>query len=264
MDGSRILPAPGVDVTPARASGDRSAGKRDELVPAPRDGTEGRATPREGLLGLLGLLDAESKIVRRIAQAFEDGAAASMLRLSVLGITLRDPRVRWWSGEGRDPCLLAVAENREGDAISTYLYPPSRSGRVPVVLVARATGEARWLADDFDVWFAGVLYNARTYAPDAVRLTCEALGLDAAFPRPLPPALPPSWFFEAHGTSWTLADAETALAAGDPEGAERMLVAVGRLARASGLAAADVKMRLASVYTTLGWDHHRATVVETW
>ena len=30
------------------------------------------------------------------------------------------------------------------------------------------------------------------------------------------------------------------------------------------LAGADVKMRLASVYTTLGWDHHRATVVETW
>ena len=37
-----------------------------------------------------------------------------------------------------------------------------------------------------------------------------------------------------------------------------MLVSVGRK---NG---AGFKDRLASIYTTLGWDHHRATVVETW
>jgi hypothetical protein len=232
---------------------------RDELVPAPRGEEGGGGTPREGLLGLLTLLDATSAVLTQLADSIDKAVP-----LPALGITLRDWRARWWSGEGRDPSLLALATNRDGDAIATYFYPPSQSTKIPVVVVMQATGEARWLADDFDAWFASVLFDAQANAPDAVRATLDVLRLAPDFPRPLATALPPSWFFEAHATSWTLADADTALAAGDVEGAERMLVAVGRTARASGLAGADVKMRLASVYTTLGWDHHRATVVETW
>lgn len=244
-----------------RAAAAIGEARHDEMIPAARDGSEARpSSGRDGLLGLLALLDARSEIIPRLADAF-DGRSAAIGRLQRFGITLRDPRVRWSSTSGRDPCLLDIAENREGDAIATYLYPKARSeaARVPVVLVARDTGEARWLADDFDAWFAGVLYNAAAYAPEAVRTVLLQLGLPSDLPRPLPKVQPPPWFFEAHITTWTLADADAAMAAGDIDGAERMLVAVGR----SGQGAA-AKDRLAAIYAQLRWDHHRATVAETW
>ncbi len=273
MDTPRVIPeltsgggspegAALVDQTPAHGAPPSSRGGRhDEMVPAPRDGSEGRpSTGRDGLLALLALLDARSEVIPRLADAF-DGRSAAIGRLQRFGVTLRDPRVRWSATSGRDPCLLDVAENRDGDAIATYLYPKARTeaARVPVVLVARASGEARWLADDFDLWFAGVLYNAAAYAPEAVRTVLLQLGLPSDFARPLPKVEPPSWFFEAHASSWTVADADGAVAAGDLEGAERMLVSVGRTGQ--GAAAKD---RLAAVYAKLGWNHHRATVVETW
>ena len=239
-------------------------GRRDAMMPGPRDGSEGRApTAKDGLLGLLAVLDAGSDVLVRIADAFERRSPV-LARIQRLGVTLRDPRARWSAGAGRDPSLLDIGENRDGDAIATYVYPRGRSGRVPVVHVSRENGEARWLADDFDVWFAGVLHNASSHAPDAVRIVVAELGLANDFPRPLANAMPPPWFFEAHATSWTVADAETALAAGDVEGAERMLVAVGRAFVGDASRMAEVKDRLASVYAMLGWDHHRAAVVETW
>jgi hypothetical protein len=236
------------------------------IVPAPRDGTEPRTpTPHDGLLGMLALLEARSDVLTRIADAFE-ARSPVITRIQRLGITLRDPRARWSTFAGRDPCLIDLAENREGDAIATYFYPHPRAKneRVPVVLVSRATGEARWLADDVDVWFAGVLFNATAYAPDGVRVILHELGLSRELPRALANAIPPPWFFEAHATPWTLDDADAALAAGDVEGAERMLVSVGRTAASDYAQMARVKERLASVYEALGWDHHRATVVETW
>lgn len=228
------------------------------MLPAPRDGTEGpRPTPREGLLALLSLLDARSDALTRLADAC-DTSSVGIFRTDALGFELRDPRARWSAAMGRDPCLLDIGENRDGDALATYLYPPAKTGRVPVVLVTRNTGEARWLADDFDVWFAGVLYNAMSYAPHLVLGLLDELALPRELPRPLAHAIPPPWFFEAHSTPWTVADADAALESGDVEGAERMLVAVGRTR------APEAKERLVSVYTMLGWDHHRATVVETW
>ena len=218
----------------------------------------------EGVLGLLALLGAESAALRALAESAEVRSGLPPPYLGLLGVTLRDPRIRWSARSGRDPSLLDLAENRDGDAIATYLYPAAPTGKVPVMLVARATGEARWLADDFDTWFVGVLHDALAHTPQAVLMALERLGLPADFPRPAPHETPPSWFFEAHATHWTIADAETALAAGDLEGAERMLVAAARAASAAGLAGAGLKLKLALVYTTLGWDHHRATVVETW
>jgi len=239
-------------------------GRHRAIVPAPRDGTEGSApSPRDGLLGLLALLEARSDVLTRLADAFEVRANA-VARIARLGLTFRDPRARWSSGAGRDPSLVDIAENRDGDAIATYFYPRARTERMPVVLVSRATGEARWLADDFDVWFAGVLHNAMSYAPDAVRSIVADLGLPREFPRALANASPPPWFFEAHATPWTHEDADAALAAGDLEGAERMLVAVGHASAGNPTLMFVVKQRLASVYSMLGWDHHRATVVETW
>ncbi|MDB4939442.1 MAG: hypothetical protein JWP87_6414, partial [Labilithrix sp.] len=251
---------------PARNPRGAASGAREEIVPAPRDGTERRApTPHDGLLGMLALLEARSDVLTRMADAFE-ARSGVFARVQRLGITLRDPRARWTMLAGRDPCLLDIAENREGDSIATYFYPHPRAKneRVPVVLVSRATGDARWLADDVDVWFAGVLHNATAYAPDAVRIIVAELGLARDFPQPLANAIPPPWFFEAHATPWTLDDADAALAAGDVEGAERMLVAVGRTSGGDYAQMARVKERLASVYAMLGWDHHRATVVETW
>jgi hypothetical protein len=260
----RALPdlASAVDVVNERASAKRG----DELVPAPRDriGAGETTGAREGVLGLLALLGADSAVLRALAESFEVRWGLPPPYLGLLGVTMRDPRVRWSARSGRDPSLLDLAENRDGDTIATYLYPAAPTGKVPVVLVARATGEAHWLADDFDTWFAGVLHDALPHVPQAVHAALERLGLATDFPRPAPHAMPPSWFFEAHATDWTIADAETALAAGDIEGAERMLVAAARAAHAEGLAGAGLKLRLASVYTTLGWDHHRATVVETW
>jgi hypothetical protein len=243
-----------------RAERERDS-RHDEIVPMARDGSEPqRATTRDGLLALLALLGARSDVLVRLTDCY-DKPGTALARLERLGVTLRDPRVRWSARTGRDPCLLDVAVNREGDAIATYFYPQerARTGRVPVVLVSAATGEARWLADDFDVWFAGVLSNATSYAPEAVRIIQQELGLPGHFPRPLPAVLTPAWFFEAYAAPWTIADADAALAAGDVEGAERMLVAVGRTGGSDA-----AKERLASVYTMLGWDHHRATVVETW
>ena len=258
------LPSPAVEARHSHNAAFERARKAqgrhdgDVMLPAPRDGSEGPVpTPRDGLLGLLALLEARSDILTRLVDAFEAKTVA-LFGIETLGIKLRDPRARWSTTIGRDPCLLDIAENREGDAIATYLYPPAKTGRMPVVLVSRATGEARWLADDFDVWFAGVLHNAMSYAPQAVLGLLDELALPRELPRPLAHATPPPWFFEAHATSWTVADADSALAAGDVEGAERMLVALARTR------APEAKDRLASVYTMLGWDHHRATVVETW
>jgi hypothetical protein len=234
------------------------------MMPGARDGTEGSSpTPRDGLLGLLALLEARSDVLTRLADAFE-ARSGTVGRLQRLGLTFRDPRARWSSGAGRDPSLLDLAENRDGDAIATYFYPRATNERVPVVLVSRVTGEARWLADDFDVWFAGVLYNALSHAPDAVRSIVSELGLSWDYPRALANASPPPWFFEAHATPWTHDDADAALSAGDLEGAERMLVSVGRACAGNPALTFVVKERLASVYAMLGWDHHRATVVETW
>ena len=241
-----------------------SDGRHQEMMPAPRDGTEGTArTPRDGLLGLLATLDARSDVLTRLADAFEERSGA-ITRIQRLGITFRDPRARWSSGAGRDPSLLDLAENRDGDAIATYFYPRAKNERVPVVLVSRTTGEARWLADDFDVWFAGVLHNALAYAPEAVFGILSELELSPDYARALANATPPPWFFEAHATPWTHDDADAALAAGDLEGAERMLVAVGRGCAGNPTLMFVVKERLARVYAMLGWDHHRATVVETW
>jgi hypothetical protein len=239
-------------------------GRHRAIVPAPRDGTEG-ATPtsRDALLGLLALLGAKSDVLLRIADAHERHDVV-VPRIQELGITLRDPRARWSSRMGRDPCLLDIAESRDGDAVATYLYPRARSERVPVVLVSRATGDARWLADDLDAWFAGVLFDGLAHAPDIVTSVLLDLGLPLDFPRALARAIPPPWFFEAHATPWTVDDADAALAAGDLEGAERMLVAAGRAATGDTPRLSAVKTRLASVYAELGWEHHRATVVETW
>ena len=247
-----IIPAAGTD------------GRHQEMMPAPRDGSASPApTPRMGLLGLLALLGARSEVLTRLADAFDTGNGA-IARIERLGIRFRDPRARWSSGAGRDPSLVDLAVNRDGDAIATYFYPRAKAERVPVVLVSRATGEARWLADDFDVWFAGVLHNAMSYAPDAVRKIVSELALAWDYPRALANATPPPWFFEAHATPWTHDDADAALTAGDLEGAERMLVAVGRTTSGDPALAFVVKERLARVYALLGWDHHRATVVETW
>lgn len=232
-------------------------------MPAPRERIAEASGARDGLLGLLALLGAESRVLRALAETFEVGWVPPPY-LGLLGITLRDPRIRWSAGSGRDPSLLDLAENLGGDTLATYLYPPGSSGKVPVVLVRRATGEAQWLADDVDTWFAGVLHEALARAPQAVHVALERLALPADFPGPARHVIPPRWFFETRSTRWTLAHAERALGDGDVEGAERMLVAVARTAHQEGLASAGVKMKLASVYTTLGWDHHRATVVETW
>jgi hypothetical protein len=90
------------------------------------------------------------------------------------------------------------------------------------------------------------------------------LELPGSFPRALANATPPPWFFEAHATPWTHEDADAALAAGDLEGAERMLVAVGHASAGNPALMFVVKERLTRVYAMLGWNHHRATVVETW
>jgi hypothetical protein len=179
-----------------------------------------------------------------------------------VGILMRDPRARA-TGSARDPSLIEMAEGHDGNGIATYFYPAERSGRVPVISVTRATGEALWVADDFDTWFASRIHETAVRDPQAARVALEALGLAPDFPRPLPMTVPPRWFFEAHHTPWSAGDAETALVAGDVEGAERMLIAASRMAP-RGLAADTLKQRLVEVYATLGWDHHRATVVETW
>jgi hypothetical protein len=239
-------------------------GRHRAIVPAPRDGSEGTTpTSRDALLGLLALLGAKSDVLLRLADAHERRDAV-VPRITELGMTLRDPRERWSSLLGRDPCLLDIAETREGDAVATYLYPRANSERVPVVLVSRATGDARWLADDLDAWFAGVLFDGLAQSPDTVTSVLLELGLPPDFPHALARAMPPPWFFEAHATPWTVDDADAALAAGDLEGAERMLVAAGRAATGDTPRLSAVKTRLASVYAALGWDHHRATVVETW
>jgi hypothetical protein len=239
-------------------------GRHHAMVPAPRDGSEGAApTSRDGMLGMLVLLDASSDVLVRIADAHELGNGV-IQRIQRLGVTLRDPRARWSALMGRDPSLVDIGENGDGDAIATYFYPRATTGRVPVVIVSRTTGNAQWLADDLDAWFAGVLEGGLAYAPEAVRTILGGLGLPDDFPRPLPRAIPPPWFFEAHATPWTLDDADAALAAGDIEGAERMLVAAGRAATGDTPRLSAVKTRLVSVYGSLGWDHHRATVVETW
>ncbi|HEY8075350.1 MAG TPA: hypothetical protein VIF62_14600 [Labilithrix sp.] len=238
---------------------ERERRSREELVPPAREGHAIReASPRDGLRGLLALLEARSTVLERIANAFEDDSNAIAL-LARIGLVVRDPRVRWNARAGRDPCLLDIAEDGAGDTIATYLYPPGANGRVVVVAEPRGGGAATWLSDDFDAWFGGFLDDARERVPDFVRLVLEALGLDASFPREQPTAIPPRWFFEAHGAAFTVADAEAALAAGDVEGAERMLVSAAMRGSAN-----EARTKLAAIYDQLGWAHPRAKVLETW
>jgi hypothetical protein len=260
----QILPV----VTPEAAA--RAAGegpreqKRPTIVPgfgpdAPvANDRDDEGCSRDGFHLLFELLGAKSDLLQRIMDALASDPA-NVLHVGRVGLRFRDPRVRWSAKPGRDPCLIDLAEHESGDAIATYYYPTTTTGRIPVVRVRASTGEARWLADDFDAWFAGYLHDARAKTPDLVAIATQVLGVDASFVKPLAGTLPPPWFFEAHGTRWTLFDVEEARRAGDVAGAERMLVALGRNGYAD-----RVKTDLASVYATLGWEHHRATVLETW
>ncbi len=238
----------------------RRDGTRDEILPGfgPTSAT-GDDRPeecsRDGFVALFELLGATSALLRRVVDALS-GDSVNVLHLSNVGLRFRDPRVRWSAKQGRDPCFIDLAQHESGDTIATYFYPTQQKGKIPVVRIRVGTGEARWLADDFDTWLPGYLHDARERTPDLASIALQVLGLEA---KPLPGALPPPWFFEAHGTRWTLLDVEEAVRAGDVAGAERMLVALGRNGYAE-----RVKDQLVSVYSTLGWEHHRATVLETW
>lgn len=240
---------PSLEILPARA---------ELLPPPPTDEDERPESTRSGLLALLDLLGASSEVLARIANVFGERPSDS-LRMHDVGLRFRDPRVRWSSRPGRDPCLLDLAMHASGDAIATYWYPAAPSSKLAVVRVDATSGEARWLADDFDEWLAGHLHALRAMAPDSVGVVLEVLDLPSDFPRPLPSPTPPSWFFEAHAARWTMLDADDAERAGDRLGAERMLVSLARTARVG-----DVKPKLAAIYDALGWGHHRAVVVETW
>jgi hypothetical protein len=253
--GTEPPPSP-VEILPAERT--RPRGDREELIPPPRDASTRReGSPGDGFRALTATLDARSDVLARIADAFEDGSGG-IAALAPLGLTIRDPRVRWTARLGRDPCLVDLAQDGAGDAIATYLYPPGASGHVPVVC-APSDGPATWLGDDFDAWFAGYLADARRRAPDLVAVALDALGLPASFPHEHPAAVPPRWFFEAHGAAFTMDDASAALVAGDAEGAERMLVSAAMRG-----AAAEAKVKLAALYEQLGWTHARTVVLEAW
>lgn len=247
---------PPLEILPA--SSPRARREGDEIIPAPREAPRDRSgSPREGFVALLSLLNASSPVLARLADAFDDGSTA-LLCLRRLGLTLRDPRVRWTARPGRDPNLVDLGVLSSGEEIATYLYPPASLRTVPVLRVSDTKVE--WLADDFDGWLARFLKYAQMEKPDVVATTLEALGYDEGFLAKTGLVAPPRWFFEAHGTSFSLTDGETALVAGDLEGAERMLVSA---ARRPGQADA-VKTVLAAVYERLGWAHQRAAVLETW
>jgi hypothetical protein len=235
-------------------------GRRDEILPVRAGSPEGPGeTPREGWLGLLALLGARSRAIPILAEAL--AAPARLESLASLGLELRDPRVRWSAGPRRDPCLVDIARLGNGDLLATYFYPPGRLGTVPVVQVAASSGRAAWLADDFDTWFASFLHDAARDAPDRVANVLADLDLPQTLlhaQRARRETSPPAWFFEAHSTTHTVADADAALQAGDVEGAERMLVSAARAGRG------EIAPRLASIYEMLGWAHQRAIVAETW
>lgn len=199
---------------------------------------------RSGLLALLDLLGAHSQAIPRLVEHGDLGTMAS------IGLSLRDPRLRWMGTAGRDPCLLPIAQLGNGQMLCAYYYPPAASRTVRVVR-AVGTSVVEWLSEDFDRWFAGFLYTANK--PSAAREAVKRLGLPQDFIRPLTREIPPSWFALAHGPRFTLEDAELAYASGDLEGAERMLVAAR-----TGAAL------LAEIYGRLDWPHHRAVVAETW
>lgn len=251
--------APSVEIVSAPTPNKRTPSARPEMLPEAPDGGDDRPeSSSDGFRALLEVMRVKSQVLTRLVNAFADRPAES-LRLHHVGIRFRDPRVRWSAAPGRDPCLIDLAVFGTGDTLATYWYPPARSARVPLVRLDTTTGDARWLADDFDVWLAGYLYETKKQTPDVVAIALDVLGLAKDFPRPPPAQLPPPWFFEAHGTRWTMMDVEEAMAAGDGVGAERMLVALGRAGYA-----AQVKTQLADVYETFGWGHHRAIVTETW
>jgi len=243
----------------ARATGPGSV--RPEMLPAAPDGSEDDQRPEsaaDGFRALLEVMRAKSEVLTRLVNAFADRPRDS-LRLVNVGIRFRDPRVRWSARPGRDPCMIDLALFGTGDTLATYWYPPARTSRVQLVRVDAENGEARWLSDDFDIWLAGYLYEQKKSSPDTVAIALDVLGLAKDFPRPPPAVLPPPWFFEAHGTRWTMFDVEEAMRAGDGIGAERMLVALGRCGYAE-----RVKTQLADIYETFRWGHHRAVVSETW
>lgn len=252
---SRERRAPVVEIVAAP----KPRSSRPEILPGPRtDDDERPESARDGLLTLLEVMRVRSRMLARIAETFGD-RPAEVVRMHEIGLRFRDPRVRWSAKPGRDPCLVDLAVHASGDTIATYWYPPAKSRELPVVRVDATTGEARWLADDFETWLAGFLLEVRGRTPDLAKLVLEVLDLDDRFPRLPRATLPPSWFFEAHGTRWTMLDVEEALRDGDAAGAERMLVALGRAGYA-----AQVKEQLAEIYGTFGWGHHRAIVAETW
>ncbi len=246
---------PVVEILPAP----KPRSSRPEIPPAPRtDDVERPASARDGFLTLLEVMRTRSEMLARIATTFGE-RPADVRRMVDLGLRFRDPRVRWSARPGRDPCIVDLAVHGGGDTIATYWYPPAKAKQLPVVRIDAATGGARWLADDFDGWLAGFLHESRARTPDLVRLALDALDLRDDFLRQPRATLPPPWFFEAHGTRWTMLDVEEAIADGDRLGAERMLVGLGRTGYA-----AQVKDHLAEIYDTFGWGHHRAVVAETW
>jgi hypothetical protein len=229
------------------------------MLPEAPDADDARPeTAADGFRALLDVMRVRSDVLTRLVNALADRPQET-IRLHDVGLRFRDPRVRWSARPGRDPCLIDLALFADGDTLATYWYPPARTTRVALVRIDARTGEARWLSDDFDVWLAGFFYDTKTSTPDVVAVALDVLGFAKDFPRPPPAVLPPPWFFEAHGTRWTMIDVDEAMCAGDGVGAERMLVGLGR----SGYAP-EVKAQLVDIYETFGWGHHRAIVTETW
>lgn len=250
---------PPVEIVAAPKPKPRTPSSRPEMLPEAPGENDGRPeTAADGFRALLEVMRARSEVLLRLVNALADRPHET-LRLHDIGLRFRDPRVRWSAQPGRDPCLIDLALFGGGDTLATYWYPPARTSRVPLVRVDANTGEARWLSDDFDVWLAGFLYETKKTSPDVVAVALDVLGFARDFPRPPPAVLPPPWFFEAHGTRWTMMDVEEAMASGDGIGAERMLVALGRAGHAD-----KVKQQLVDIYETFSWGHHRAVVTETW
>lgn len=237
----------------------RTPSARPEMLPDAPDADDVRPeSAADGFRALLEVMRVRSDVLTRLVNALADRPHET-LRLHDVGIRFRDPRVRWSAQPGRDPCVIDLATFGDGDTLATYWYPPARTARVPLVRIDGNTGEARWLSDDFDVWLAGFLHETRKPSQDVVAIALDVLGFAKDFPRPAPAVLPPPWFFEAHGTRWTMMDVEEAMAAGDGIGAERMLVGLGRSGYSN-----QVKSQLVEIYETFGWGHHRAIVTETW
>lgn len=157
--------------------------------------------------------------------------------------------------EGTDPCLLGIAANGNGDAISLYLYPPAIEAGIapPVVDFWHETREITYLAADFDSYLEEEL---RSHAEDEIgKLILEKLG---PLGKKRPTAEPPEWFIAVHGEGPLPDRKEVAkLKKTDPRRAERMLV---RLLREDP---EDTKVakELAALYKTLGWSWHRENLL---